>query len=148
MKKILSYALSLLLCLAALSSCSKAFDVEMDMGEVNNERSIYITGAVTDSDTGELLENIQIEFNAYLQADLDSPAVISDAVFTNSNGIFTIYCEGSESKLTCTLVAEDPEGLYKSQTKQILVSWSGTSFDKDNNTFVVNDCSFNLKKEE
>lgn len=148
MKKIILYISTLLLASAGLWSCSAEMMSDEDMA-ATADRCIFITGIVTDMDSGNKLEDIEIEFKAYPQNNAETaPPVAVDQVYTNSEGIFTIICNGYHEPLLCVLVAKDAESLYESQTKQIMVTWSGPSYDHDSNMFVVNDCTFQLKKAE
>ena len=54
--------------------------------------------------------------------------------------------DGAEMDLICLVNAEDPDGIYESQSQQIFVSWKGVSFDASNNQYIVNDCSFVLNR--
>ena len=54
--------------------------------------------------------------------------------------------DGADMDLSCIVTAEDPDGIYESQNKQIFVSWKGVSFDEMTNTYIVNDCSFVLNR--
>ena len=77
---------------------------------------------------------------------MDSAPMIMETVYSNSKGEFSILTEGADTDLFCIVTAEDPNGVYESQTRQILVSWEGVSFDRLSNTYVVNDCSFVLNR--
>lgn len=129
----------------AVLSCSKA-DIERtpEYGNPMHERSIMITGIVTDKVTGDAIEDITISFNAFIQNDGTDSPVISESVYTDSKGMFTIHTEGSYKPLSCHILAEDKNRKYKSQSQQIIINWNGTSFDKESNTFVINDCNFQL----
>jgi regulator of protease activity HflC (stomatin/prohibitin superfamily) len=66
---------------------------------------------------------------------------------TNKNGIFTIDVSGEiHESLLCTLTAADTEHVYESKTNQVIITWSGTSYDKSSGKFVVNDCSFQMTR--
>ena len=109
------------------------------------EKMISITGAVCSQD-GQVLEDIAITFRSYLQNDMDAALITTETVYSNSKGEFSILAAGADTDLFCILTAEDPSGLYESQTRKILVSWEGVSFDRSSNTYVVNDCSFVLDR--
>lgn len=137
--------------MTALVSCSTGMDKEPshDMSESSDSRSIIITGAVTDAHDAYPLEDITIHFQAYPQDAPDASPIMTDEVYTTSNGTFTIH-ENVETykSLLCVLTASDPDNIYASQTKQVIVTWGGTSYDKKSGTFVVNDCIFHLNKTE
>lgn len=143
------HILTLLLAAAAALSCSKADMSIEDMAGNPRVKSIVITGIVTDAQSGQPLENITIHFKAYPKDYPDAAPIIIDEVHTNSNGAYTIQT-GVEiyEPLLCTLSAQDSKDIYESKTNQVIVSWSGTSFDNSSGTFVVNDCSFQLSKKQ
>jgi hypothetical protein len=147
MMKNLSYILTLLLAATAVLSCSKADIAIEDVVENTGERSIIITGAVTDAQNGQALEDITIHFKAYPQDSPDASPIIIDEVHTNSKGEYTIQIYGDfHEPLLCTLSTQDSKDTYETKTNQVIISWNGTSFDKNSGTFVINDCSFQLSK--
>lgn len=147
MKRTILNIMLMLLAATAVLSCSKGdFDVALDSASPSSERSILITGSATDSQTGTGIENIMISFKAYQYEDSGDTPLISEDIYTNSNGIFTLHTDGTDQPLFCILTASDAEGIYETQTKQVIVTWSGTSFDRHNNMFVVNDCTFIMTK--
>ena len=141
---IFSIAALLSVATAVLSCSVGVFDAMPDMEGALPEKMISITGAVCSHD-GQLLEDVAITFKSYLQNDMDADPITTETVYSNSKGEFSILAEGADIDL-CILTAEDPSGLYESQTRQILVSWEGVSFDRSSNTYVVNDCSFVLDR--
>lgn len=134
---------AMLLTAAAAASCSVEMDFEAARPGLGNERSIMISGQVTDA-AGNIMEDITIDFNAYIQNDAGGSTVSSETVHTDSKGRFSITAEGAQEPLLCTVTAQDKEGLFESQTKKIIVTWDGPSFQ--DNLFVVNDCNFHLSK--
>ena len=148
MRKLMSYIALILLGIAALSSCSmEMFDAEADITDKGGRKEIIITGMVTDAQGGMALEDITIFFDAYPQAASEGEPVASDQVHTGNNGVFSIQTTSDVSgNLTCTITAEDPEGIYQKQSKQVIITWKGPSFDKDLQMYVVNDCNFQLIK--
>ena len=139
---IFSIAALLSVATAVLSCSVGVFDAMPDIEGASPEKMISITGAVCSHD-GQLLEDVAITFKSYLQNDMDAAPITTETVYSNSKGEFSILAEGADIDL-CILTAEDPSGLYESQTIQILVSWEGVSFDRLSNTYVVNDCNFVL----
>ena len=150
MKKIISYIMLILLGTTALSSCSmEMFDNDSNITDGGRWKEVIITGLVTDAESSKTLEDITIYFKAYPQDDAYAAPVATDEVHTGNNGVFTIQTPSNVSgNLYCTITAEDPKGIYQSNTKQIIVTWKGTSFDKELNLYVVNDCNFQLRKAE
>lgn len=151
MKKRILNILMLLLSAAVLASCSMEMEPEHwgDMMGDKDIRSIIITGAVTDASTGQPLEDITIHFKAYPQDIPDASPIFTDEVHSTSSGTFTIHASGNiYESLLCVLTAQDAGNIYESKTNQVIVTWSGPSFDRNSGTFVVNDCTFQLKKAE
>lgn len=150
MKRLVTYMLMMLLGTTVLSSCSvEMFDAEVDINESGQMRHLFISGMVTDTESGKALEDITINFKAYLQSKPDSAPVLSDEVYTGNKGTFTIQTPKTYAgSLICTLTASDPKGYYTSHTKQIIVTWKGTSYDKELQMYAVNDCNFQLRKAE
>lgn len=142
---IFSIAALLSVATAVLSCSVGAYDMMPDMEGVGEGKRIAITGSVYSLD-GMPLEDMSITFKSYLQDDMDSAPMIMETVYSNSKGEFSILTKGADTDLFCIVTAEDPNGVYESQTRQILVSWEGVSFDRLSNTYVVNDCSFVLNR--
>ena len=142
---IFSIAALLSVATAVLSCSVGVYDTMPDIEGVGEGKRISITGSVYSLD-GMPLEDMSITFKSYLQDDMDSAPMIMETVYSNSKGEFSILTEGADADLFCIVTAEDPDGVYASQTRQILVSWEGVSFDRLSNTYVVNDCSFVLNR--
>ena len=100
---------------------------------------------VSDVD-GNPLEDITINFKAYPQDDADASPISSETVYTNSKGTYSIHADGDARQLLCTITAEDKSGTYEIQTKQVIVTWKGSSYDAETNMFIVNDCNFQLSR--
>ena len=150
MKKLMTYFLLALLGTTVLSSCSMGvFDAEPGIIGDGESREVIITGLITDAESSKALEDITVYFKAYPQDKPDAGPVMTDEVHTGNNGTFTIQAPtGDPGNLLCTLTADDPTGIYQSHTKQIIITWKGTSFDKELQKYVVNDCNFQLRKTE
>ena len=142
----ITYIAALLSVATAVLSCSKGdYDVMPDMEGTITERSILITGYVSNME-GQALEDITITFKAYPKDDVNAAPISTDTAYSNSKGTFSIMADGAEMDLICLVNAEDPDGIYESQSQQIFVSWKGVSFDASNNQYIVNDCSFVLNR--
>lgn len=146
MIRVLRYFAILLLVPTAVLSCSKAAEAEsMESDAALEGNKVLISGIVAD-EHGNPLEGISIHLLEYLDiTDLASP-VNSIKSTTDKDGYYSIYAEGDLSPMLCYVKAEDPNGIYMTQVKTVLVKWSGPTFDKDANMFVVNDCNFILLK--
>lgn len=149
MKNKILNILMLLSAMTALLSCSKEMAGGIHGDAIGNPdiRSIIITGGVTDAESGQPLEDITIHFKAYPQDAPDASPVIIDEFHTTSSGTYTVHASGPiYESLLCVLTAQDANEVYESKTNQVIVSWSGMSYDKDAGQFVVNDCIFQLNK--
>lgn len=129
-----------LLCAAAISSSCSAGLLPEDAAALDGDGTIMISGAV--SSDNEPLEGIKMVFEAYGSSAV--PIMITNA-YTGSKGTYTIHAQGFSAPVTCTVSASDESGTYESQSTEINVSWNGSAYDKERNTFVVNDCNFHLK---
>lgn len=142
----ITYIAALLSVATAVLSCSTGvFESMPDMDGALPEKSILITGMVVNN-KGEALEDITITFKAYPEDDVNAAPISTETAYSNSKGTFSIMADGAEMDLICIVNAEDPDGIYESQSQQIFVSWKGVSFDASNNQYIVNDCSFVLNR--
>ena len=146
MKRPVTYMLMALLGTTVLSSCSNDFAAP-DMMETPDSRHnrFIISGLVTDAQNDKPLNDIKVCFEAYPQDKINTAPIATSEVYTTSEGIFFIEVTGFDSTpLHCILTATDPQAYYKNRTTNVIVSWSGPSYDAYNKTFVVNDCNFQL----
>lgn len=142
----ITYIAALLSIATAVLSCSKGvYDSMPDMEGVLPEKSILITGSVSDME-GKALEDITITFKAYPKDDVNAAPISTETAYSNSKGTFSILADGADMELLCIVTAEDQYGIYESQNQQIFVSWKGVSFDETANQYIVNDCSFILNR--
>ena len=141
----IAYIVALLSLTTAVSSCSIEAAPSPDFSDQHNERGILVTGTVSDKE-GTALENISISLTAYPQNDASVSPVTSETTYTSNKGKYSIRVKGADMQLMCVITAEDMNGVYESQTQQVIISWSGTSFDEYSNMFVVNDCNFTLSE--
>lgn len=151
MIKTITKILALVVFATAALSCSKAFLGTDDPGSAG-ERTIVVSGVVSDVATNNLLTGIKITFAAY-SADnsISILPLTTKTVYTDGKGVYTVEVKGLSGNLNCTLTAESTEQSevrYESMTNKVLVSWTGTSFDPKKGLFVVNDCNFQMKATE
>lgn len=145
MKSLIKNIFSILLAAAVVSSCFKS-DVSADMMGTPEGNRIIISGIVTDN-SGKVLEDIKIDFQAYPQDRLTAAPLATSETYTTSEGLFVIQVAGFDgTPLHCKLTASDPQEYYQKRETNVIVSWSGLSYDSYNSTFVVNDCSFQLTR--
>lgn len=141
-RTLICYMVTLLSVTTAVLSCS----VDMYDAEVPyQERTMLVTGSVSDT-SGNPLEDITITLKAYPQDDAAASPLTTETAYTNNKGTYSIHAKGYETPLLCIITAEDMAGTYESKTQKVLISWKGLSFDEASNTFVVNDCNFNLNR--
>lgn len=108
---------------------------------------ILITGTVSELGSAQPLKGIRITFKAYPANGADAVyPVFEDEVYSGDNGVYLIAASASAIPLLCTIMAEDMDNVHESQTHEISVTWSGPSFDKKNNAFIVNDSHFQLSR--
>lgn len=146
MKRLITYALMVLLGTTVLFSCSEGLAAP-DMMETPDGRHnrFIISGLVTDAQNDKPLNDIKIRFEAYPQDKINTVPIATSEVYTTSEGIFFIEVTGLDSTpLHCILTATDPQTYYQDRKTNVIVSWSGPSYDAYNKTFVVNDCNFQL----
>ena len=129
-----------LLLVAAFCSCSK-FDAQIAEGA-----SITISGNVSDISSGKALEDVRIQFLAYDSRNMKGLPVTEQKVYTDSKGTYTISASGFASPVTCVIIAEG-EG-YGSVRKEVFINWEGSSYDRESNTFYVNECNFHMERNE
>lgn len=138
------HILSLAAVSAAFFSCTSMDMVHSDAAI--EEGRIIITGTVSDLTDSTPIEDIRIVFEAHLHDSTLPEPVDRQTEYTGSDGIYTIHASGFYDALTCTVTAEDENGIYKEASKEINVTWNGTAYDRETGTFVVNDCNFHLEK--
>lgn len=144
MRKIILKILTLLLISAAFVGCSAG--ILDDKAQVlNGDGVLIINGTVSDKADSSPLEDIKIVFNAYPSKE-NKQSVLTLTEYTSSKGIFIIRVEGFSDKVHCVISAEDEKGRYSPSSTDINVTWSGTAYNAENNSFVINDCNFHLTK--
>ena len=139
------YIAALLSLMTAVLSCSVEAMLQDSEGAKYVDRSILLTGSVSDM-SGNALEDITITLKAFTKDDASAAPVTSETTYTSNKGTYSIHAKGSQMQLLCTITAEDMNGMYESQTQQVIVSWKGMAFDETSNMFIVNDCNFQLNR--
>lgn len=127
---------------AAVCSCSMA---NADFFDSEASGRIVITGTVSELDSAKPLKDIRITFMAY-QANSQAPSipVFTDEVYSGDDGVYVIDALSNVTPLLCKIIAEDISSVHESQTHEINVTWSGPSYDRKSNSFIVNDSHFQL----
>lgn len=126
-------------------SCSMAFDIN------GPERgcTVIVSGSVSDIDNNKPLKGIRISFNAYSQEGNQSAPILTQTVYSDSNGIYAIETDGITDAVRCRISAEspDPDELpYQSATQEVNITLTGNGYDAQQNTFFINNCDFKLSK--
>lgn len=137
-----------LLTTAVSLSCSMAF-VDNDSSSLEGDCTLIVTGSVSDVETSTPLKGIKISFSAYPQDGSSSKPLLTQTVYSDSNGIYAIEAEGFEEPVTCRITAESPdlkELPYKTAVQEVNINRSDTGYDAENNRYFINDCDFILSK--
>lgn len=137
MHKLLKIFTFWLLSLAAFCSCSME-DADFAEGGI-----VVISGTVSDLGTKKPLESVKLVFMAYESGSDSELPVNEQKVYTDSKGTYTLMATGFSTPVTCVITTE-AEG-YAGVRKEIFVNWEGTSYDREINTFFVNECDFHLE---
>lgn len=138
MIRILNITIIWLLSIAAFCSCSK--DASLPRGNAK----VIISGTVSDLYAKSAIEGAEIKFQIYEENESASRLIVERSVYTDSKGAYSLMEEGFDSTIRCTLIVSHKD--YYSESQEIIVNWSGTSYDSDMNTFFVNECNIHLKK--
>lgn len=104
---------------------------------------VIISGTICDMDTKQPIESVKVLFMSYESDDMSS-RIHELNVYTDSNGAYNLISEEYDEPVTCVITTE-AEG-YETVKKEVFVNWEGTSYDKAQNTFFVNDCDFHLSR--
>ena len=149
MIKTLKKLLALVILSATAASCSLAFLNDEDT-VLDGNLKIVINGVVSDVVTNASLTDIMVTFSAFAENSPSVLPLISKTAYTDSDGIYSIEVAGFSDTITCILTAESTDQSqtqYESLENKIVVTWSGSSFDDNSNTFYVNDCNFQMKRD-
>ncbi|MGM9736179.1 MAG: hypothetical protein ACI3ZL_07185 [Candidatus Cryptobacteroides sp.] len=126
---------------AVFSSCSKALLLEdYSTGLNGNTGKLIIKGIISDVDTFTPIVGILVSFQCS-QEDFEK---ITE--YTDERGIYTIIANGFTQSITGCITAKDPNDIYSSTSREIMVNWKGEAYDPVTSSFVVNDCNFQLQK--
>lgn len=137
--------------LAAISiSCSTAL-LNDEETVLDGEFAIVVNGVVSDVVSNAPIKDIQVTFSAFATNSLSVMPLISKTVSTKSDGTYSFKVFGFSDPVTCKITAmskEDAEDRYETMTNKVVVTWEGNSYDPDSKTFFVNDCNFQMEKED
>ena len=145
MRLFIKNTIALLSISAAVCSCSMAF-LDGKAGAYVDGSRILITGTVSELESAQPLKDIRITFKAYAASESGAVPLIAEETWSKEDGVYAIAAPGHQMPLRCTIIAEDMSSAYEGQMHEISVTWSGPSYDKKHNSFIVNDCNFQLQK--
>ena len=118
---------------------------------LDGEFAIAVNGVVSDVATNAPLKDIQVTVSAFATNSLSVMPLISKTVMTEADGTYSFKVFGFSDPVTCKITAmskEDAENRYETMTNKVVVTWEGNSYDPDSKTFFVNDCNFQMEKED
>jgi hypothetical protein len=140
---------------ASLLSCSLIL-LDRDTSKQNDETSapkdnlkVIVNGVVSDIASNSIITGIKITFSAYTDDTTADPPLVTKTVYTDSNGIYTVEADGFSDSITCIITAESTsqnQTQYETVTNKVVVTWSGSSFNPEENTFFANECNFQMKQ--
>lgn len=115
----------------------------MDDAEIPLDGTIVITGTVSDIDSRQHIEGAKIIFKAKKAKTNNEITSAAQNVYTDSKGTFRIESSGYSYPVICSITTEHED--YAAETKEIVVNWSGISYDETEGSFFVNECDFLLR---
>ena len=130
-----------LLSIAAFCSCSDSSTHDYSNP---SDKDVIINGTVSEISTRQPIEGVKIAFMAYSSYGRTDGPVLSLNAYTDSRGTFNLKAEEIGAAVKCILTTEHPE--YSGIEKEIIINWTGTSYDAESRTFYVNDCDFHLQR--
>jgi len=141
MQKLLNIMTIWLLSIAAFCSCSDSSTHDYSNP---SDKDVIINGTVSEISTRQPIEGVKIAFMAYSSYGRTDGPVLSLNAYTDSRGTFNLKAEEIGAAVKCILTTEHPE--YSGIEKEIIINWTGTSYDAESRTFYVNDCDFHLQR--
>ena len=142
MQKLLNIITFWLLSMAAFCSCTST--EEHSITATDGTRTIIITGTVSEAAGNAAIEGIKLIFEAYDPESSSSAPLTTINAYTDSQGTFSITADGFTTSVNGVITTDNPD--YKTVSKQVLVTWKGTSYDPETRTFFINNCDFHLEK--
>ena len=130
-----------LLSIAAFCSCSDSSTHDYSDPSV---KDVIINGTVSEITTRQPIEGVKIAFIAYSKSGRTDEPVSSINAYTDSRGTFNLKAEEIGTAVKCILTTEHPG--YSGVEKEIIINWTGPSYDPESKIFYVNDCDFHLAR--
>lgn len=129
----------------AALSCSMESPANTDLPN-ENFYTVVVSGTASDKGNGTPLKGIRIRLHAAEIVSGSDGEVRTTTIYTDERGYFTLTADGFTRPISCTITAEDSNGIYGFARHDLNISWSGTSFDEYTGYFYVNDCDFYMEK--
>lgn len=126
-------------------------DMAIDSNSPENGCKVIVTGSVSDIDSNEPLKGIKVSFRAYSQDGSQSSPLLTQTVYSDSNGIYAIETDSITDAVKCRISAEspDPKKLpYFPAIQEVNINWKGNGYDDRQNSLFVNNCDFKLSKRQ
>jgi hypothetical protein len=141
MQKLLNIMTIWLLSIAAFCSCT---NIEQTTETGNVYKTVIINGTVSEISSRQPIEGVKIAFMAYGKSGRTDEPVSSINAYTDSRGTFNLKAEEIGTAVKCILTTEHPG--YSGVEKEIIINWTGPSYDPESKIFYVNDCDFHLAR--
>ena len=144
----LANILTAILSAIALTACGQIF-LDDENKALEGEYRLVMSGIVSEAGSNKSISGIKITFSAYMENSISVLPLMTKTVYTDGKGIYNREVEGFSEAIRCTITAEatkQNDSAYEKQSQDIVVTWSGDSFDEESSTFFVNNCNFQLNK--
>ena len=130
--------------MAAFCSCTS--DKGPYLSDFSGTGTIIISGTVSEVIGNTPIEGMKLLFQAYNPETNSNAPITAINAYTDSHGAFSITAEGFTSAVTGILSTDHQD--YSTITKELLITWKGTSYDPATRTFFINNCDFHLEKKK
>lgn len=140
--------LTVILSALAFAACAQIF-LDDDDKILEGEYKLLMSGIVSESGSTKPLSGIKITFSAFKENDISVLPLLTKTVYTDGKGTYNLEAEGFSEPIKCTITAESTkqnDTAYEKSSQDILVTWSGDSFDEEESIFFVNNCNFQMNK--
>lgn len=132
----------------ALTACAQMFLDDEDKA-LEGEYKLVMSGIVSEAGSSKPISGIKITFSAFKENSVSVLPLMTKTVYTDGKGIYNLEAEGFSEAIKCIITAEatrQNDADYEKLSQDIVVTWSGDSFDEENSTFFVNNCNFQMIK--
>lgn len=132
----------------ALTACAQMF-LDDNGSTLEGEYKLVMSGIVSEAGSSKPISGIKITFSAFKENSISVLPLMTKTVYTDGKGIYNLEAGGFSEAIRCTITAESTKQndiAYENMSQDIVVTWSGDSFDEKNSTFFVNNCNFQMIK--